>query len=115
MQEKELITKMLQYIIRLLVEKKYKELERLTSSRRLTSLEIENAIADYGEVLIFPPDEAFNQIDVIEINGSNPKSWSIRFDLWTEVEGLSDLSLEATLKLNKEKSLDVEIDNLHML
>ncbi|MGD8619980.1 MAG: hypothetical protein PVH54_12445 [Gammaproteobacteria bacterium] len=76
---------------------------------------MEVAIKEYGSMIVMPPSKAFEDLDIIEIEGSSPKSWSVRFDFWTEEEGLSDLSLELTLISSEEDLLKVEIDNIHVL
>ena len=54
-------------------------------------------------------------IDAIEITEADPKSWSVRYDLWTEEEGRSDLSLEVTLIESDNKLMRVELNNIHVL
>ena len=72
-------------------------------------------IADYGEILVTPPDSAFEDLDIIKIVDQVPESWSVNFTLWTEKEGLSDLTLETTLTDNNEELLTVEVDGIHVL
>jgi len=102
-------------IVGLLVQKKYPEIEQLSCGVRLTAEEISQAICDYDGILILPPENDFNNVDVIEITESKPRSWSVRYDLWTEEEGRSDLSLEVTLIDSKDEVMGVELDNLHVL
>ncbi|MEJ2419122.1 MAG: hypothetical protein P8Y45_19780 [Exilibacterium sp.] len=102
-------------IVELLVNKKYQELERLSGGVRLTATEIEQAIYDYDGVLKTPPESDFENIDAIEVTGADPKSWSVRYDLWTEEEGRSDLSLEVTLIESDNELMGVELDNIHVL
>lgn len=103
-------------IVELLVLKRYIELEQLTGGVRLNATEIEQAIYDYDGVLVMPPDGDFeNNVDAIEITESSPKSWSVRYDLWTEEEGRSDLSLEVTLIDGGNELMRVELDNIHVL
>lgn len=100
-------------IVELLVHKNYQELELLSNGIRLTSAEINQAICDYDGVLVLPP--SYDSVDSIEIAGSNPRSWSVRYDLWTEEEGQSDLSLEATLIESDQDIMGVELNNIHVL
>jgi hypothetical protein len=82
----------------------------------MSSSELKAAIAKYGRRLVAPPSSAYLNVDAIRIGGSTPPKWSIRFDLWTEEEGLSDLSLEATLSEHADHAdLEVSIDNIHVL
>lgn len=103
-------------IVRDLVNGDFKGLEARSRGVRLTASEMEEAVRQYGETLLMPPDLAFQNIDAIQIRGAEPKRWSVRLDLWTESEGQSDLSLELTVIEGKGgQSSRVEIDNLHVL
>lgn len=105
----------LQDVVSLLVQKKYHELEKRSSGIRLTSYEMERAIDEYGCTLVYPTESEFHSIDMIEVQNSNPKKWSVRFDLWSEQEGRSDLSLELTMTEVNEEKIAVEIDDIHVL
>lgn len=98
-----------------LVAGDYAAIEEFTLGIRLSSSLIRQAITDYGGTLVMPPASALDQLDVIEVDGSNPKAWSIRVDLWTVEEGRSDLSLECTLIDSPGDLLTAEVDNLHVL
>lgn len=98
-----------------LVKKDYKSLENYSNDIRLSASQLQEAVEEYGHRLITPTDEAYNQLDVIEVINSKSKKWSVRLDLWTEDEGRSDLSLEYTLIDNNKDILAVELDNLHVL
>ena len=97
----------------LLVRGDYVELERMTSGRRLTASEIEQAVREYGGRLIMPPDGQLC-LDTIQVRGQIPPTWSVRCDLWTEEEGRSDLSLELTV-IDQPGDALIEVDNLHVL
>ena len=102
-------------LITWLVNKDYKTLENFSNGIRLTADQLQEAVAEYGHTLIMPPDETFNDLDVIEVSNLIPRQWSARFDLWTDDEGRSDLSLEYTLIDNYKDMLAFELDNLHVL
>lgn len=102
-------------LLRWFVAGDYAAIEQFTLGVRLPASLIRQAIADYGRTLVMPPDLAFDQLDIIEVVGSNPKAWSVRVDLWTVEEGRSDLSLECTLIDRPGDLLAAEVDNLHVL
>ena len=102
-------------LLRWLVAGDYAAIERFTLGVRLSVSLIQQAIAGYGRTLAMPPPSALDQLDVVEIDGSRPKAWSVRVDLWTVEEGRSDLSLECTLIDRPGDLLAAEIDNLHVL
>jgi hypothetical protein len=100
-------------VVRLLVDRRYIDVEAFTAGNRLTATEIEQAIREYGATLIFPPEDAFDSMDAIEVEGVSPPKWSVVMPLWTQQEGRSDLSLELTVEQRLEGTR-VEIDNIHV-
>lgn len=98
-----------------LVAGDYAAIERYTNGVRISAVLMSDAISEYGHKLSMPPPVAFENLDVIEVIGTSPKRWSVRFDLWTEDEGRSDLSLECTLIDMEEGLLAAEVDNIHVL
>lgn len=107
-------------IVQWLVQRDYDEIEKRTDRVRLSAVELRNAVDEYGRRLLMPPDVAFDELDVVEIDTKGgARAWSVRVDLWTEEEGRSDLSLEMTMREPNEDDgggqLVVEVDNLHVL
>ena len=82
---------------------------------RLPADLLSRAIADHRQKLVMPPNELFENLDVIVVSNAAYPTYSVRFDLWTEAEGRSDLILKCTVIARKGESLIVEIDNLHVL
>ncbi|MGQ7249270.1 DUF7668 domain-containing protein [Halomonas sp. V046] len=109
------IERIVRKIVDQLVQKQYSSLEKETDGIRLTSKEISNAVDGYGRNLIQPPNSAFSDIDAIKVDIADADTWSIRFDLWTEQEGRSDLSLEATLIKSADKKIRIELDDIHVM
>lgn len=103
----------LREIVRLLAQADYETIEKVTHGVRLKASEIEAGVVEYGRTLVFPPPEAFSDIDVIPIYGSTPAAYSIRFRLHTIEEGKSDLELQATfVDIGPGKQMKVELDNI---
>jgi hypothetical protein len=100
------------YVYELLLEKKYKELEEFTDSKRLSAYEIRYSIEEYGFQLIQYPNEI--KLDVIEVTGSNPKEWSVVAPIYTDEEGMSDLSIELSVIDNGKKLYRTELDNIRV-
>jgi hypothetical protein len=88
-------------------------LENITSGKRLKANDIELAVKEYGKVLILPPEKAFHELDAIQLHDMKPSQWSVRMNLWTKEEGISDLSI--ILIIQSDNGFDVEIDDLHVL
>ena len=100
-------------VVRLLVEKRYKDLETLSGGTRLSAREIEQAVQEYGGTLTYPPEDAFRLVDVIALEGVSHSQWSVIVPLWTEQEGRSDLSLEMTVG-EKPEGTRIQLDNIHV-
>ena len=77
--------------------------------------DIKKVLADYGRRPVVPHASIDELMDVVEIRGSCPKSWSVNLPLWTEEEGRSDLTLEMHFTESDEDIYSVEIDDLHAL
>lgn len=110
----EKITHELKNLLKLLINKNYSALELKTGRVRLSADEIKIAIEQYGRTPVFPPEEAFNELDLVEVLNSGPKRYSLRFDLWTKEEGRSDLTLEATV-IENNGEFRWELDDIHVL
>jgi hypothetical protein len=102
-------------IVIMLAQAHYNDLETLTNGRRLTATEIAESVREYGGTIIVPPENGFENLDIIGVEGAQPRAWSVNLTLWTAEEGRSDLTLELTLRENGEEIYDVEIDNIHVL
>lgn len=108
------IRRTLACVVEMLVKGEYSELEALSNGVRLQAEHIKLSIDDYGKTLIQPPDEAYDEIDVVQIDGKTPFDYSIRFRLFTHEEGRSDLELQATFVDDDPTAelMRVEIDDL---
>lgn len=110
----EKIERTIRHVVALLVAGMYARLER-ESLGRLSAKMLEEAVSDHGRTLVMPPEAEFGKIDIIEISGASPARHSVRFDLWTDEEGRSDLTIELTLVDGQRELMDFELDNLHVL
>lgn len=109
---KNTLIKELNKIIILLVNKEYEELINEIDCQDLSSDDILNIIEDFGETLIVPSLEELEQLNIIDIDDNE---WAIDFDLWTKESGKSDLTIQLTIKRNSDKSLDIKLDDIHVL
>jgi hypothetical protein len=101
-------------IVELLAARNYDRIAKITKEQRLDAESIERAVRDYGRKLIMPPNEAFDQLDVVEVENVVPSRWSVRMNLWTLEEGRSDLSLELTL-IQRGDDYGIELDDIDVL
>lgn len=101
------------HVVALLVAGQYQAIESLTDSVRLKKKEIEAGVREYGRRLVAPPDDAYKLIDVVPITDTLMSEYSIRFRLYTEEEGQSDLEVQITLvDTNGTSLMKVELDNI---
>jgi len=100
-------------IVGMLVGGDYVALEELSNGIRLSATEMKAAVHEYGRSLCQLPEGDFEAIDVIEVKGEVPATFSVWVGLWTLEEGRSDLSLELTV-IDAESDIRFEIDNLHV-
>jgi hypothetical protein len=106
------IRRIVRLLVDLLVAGNYDQVETLTNGMRLDASSINSAIARYGRTLVSPPEDAYDELDIVPIyDGSR---WSIRMALWTTEEGRSDLSIELTVSRADGKYM-VEIDDIRVL
>ncbi|CAN5911259.1 hypothetical protein BH11VER1_BH11VER1_13690 [soil metagenome] len=101
------------HVLELLVAREYQAIETLTEGVRLKRCEIEAGVLEYGRRLTPPPNDAYGLVDAVPISNAWPQEYSIRFRLYTEEEGRSDLEIQATLiDIEKEPLMKVEFDNV---
>jgi len=82
---------------------------------QLNSQDLSEAVEEYGNKIISLPKEGYEKIDVIEVTDSNPMEWSVYVPIFTTEEGMSDLTLELSLKDSTSTLYNIEVDNLHVL
>ena len=102
-------------ILNLLTESKYSELSELCIGSDIQAKDIERAVSDYPYKLIFPKSKINDLLNIIEVEDSNPREWSVYCDLWTEEEGRSDLNLQITLVESPGEYYQFDIDGIHVL
>ena len=107
-----ILIKELNRIITLLVSKEYEELTNEIDCQGLSSNDILNIIEDFGETLVVPKLEQLEELNIIDIDENE---WAIDFDLWTQESGKSDLTIQLTIKRNSDKSLDIKLDDIHII
>lgn len=96
-----------------LVAGDYAKIERDGYLSRLTKEELKRAIEDYGRTLIPIPKNGLSEIDTYPIDG-HAEQISIDCPLWTQEEGMSDLTLSLTITQTTH-GVKLSIDDLHVL
>lgn len=101
-------------IVWLLVAGRFEEVAKVTNNIRMDADDVERAVGGYGKTLVMPPDESFENLDIVQVRRSTPPCWSVRFDMWTVEEGRSDLTLELSITLDGGRWC-VGLDDIHVL
>lgn len=76
-----------------------------------------DSIVDYGKTLIDVPQNSLEQAEVIFVPSRSDETiecWHVNVDLWTEEEGLSDLTLSVFAYIQISKSW-LQLEDLHIL
>lgn len=100
------------HVMKLLVERRFDELEAATGGVRLTADDMEGAVDDIGAALVMPTENVWRDLDVVAIRNW-PGAFNVRFDLWTRA-GRSDWAVELTVH-SKEGKPVIELDDIHPL
>lgn len=103
------------HLVSLLVSGNYAELHRLSNGVRLSVKEIAMAVTEYPATFIMPAKMDFQSLDVVEVSGSNPRTFSVDIDLWSKEEGRSDLTLQSRMIESDDEMMKVEIEDIHVL
>lgn len=69
-------------------------------------------LRDYPATVTALPPEGWDLADAIQLQ-AEPGTWSVVIPLWTDQEGRSDLSLEATVR-DLADGTTITIDNIHV-
>jgi hypothetical protein len=101
-------------LVELLVQRRYDDIEHMTGAHRIPSSDLEQAVADYPKPLTMPPEEAWDRLNVIQVENAPRPTFSVRFDLWAGGKP-SDLSVLATLVEVLPGKYQVRLDDLRVL
>ena len=111
----EKLRKTIACVIKLLVEGKYEDLERLDRGKRLNSMDLQRTVESYSRHLVLPSVIDLEDLNIIGMKETDPQQWYVGVNLWTIEEGRSDLTLELTLTDSAGDRYLVELDDLHVL
>ncbi|MDA3873596.1 MAG: hypothetical protein PF795_06520 [Kiritimatiellae bacterium] len=93
----------------------YQKITEITKNKRITSRQVKSEIEEYGRTICVPNQDIFKNIDVVFVENSRPTQYSVRFDLYSLEEGLSDLTLEMSVYISESYDVTTEIDGIHVL
>jgi hypothetical protein len=98
-------------VVSLLAERKYGELEVMTRSRLYTAHDIADAVSRYAETIVIPPDQAFEDLDIVRTADAEP-TFDVDFRLWTVESGRSSISLSLLVTEFPDGDMDVILANI---
>ena len=103
--------------IELLVKGEYDALIDFCNGNTLPVEDMKRELSDWPDTFIIPPSMKIEDLiyTLIELKGSSPQEWAIDANLWTEEEGISDLTLQLILTDSEGEYYDVLIEDLHVL
>jgi hypothetical protein len=101
--------------VNLLVRGQYDVLESMTRGKWLSAGQLRQAVTEYPHRLVQPPDSAWENLDVMHAMDLEPATFLVDFPLWTDDEGLSDLTLQLRLVEAYPSAFETEITDLHVL
>src|SRR6266516_3909816 len=78
---KQKLQRTLRKVISLLVAKDYSAIEQISGGKRLGSVEMADAVRQYGRTLSMPKDDI--EADIVGVEGSSPARWSVVVTLET--------------------------------
>jgi hypothetical protein len=112
MEEK--IKKIVERLVLDLIDGNFSKLVESGEAGRLTAYEIQNVLNEYGGTLSIPPEEAYNDMEILLVENAHESTWVADFDLWVNNKR-SDLTLSCTIIESENGELKIAIDDLHVL
>jgi hypothetical protein len=103
------LTLVAKHVMKLLVERRYDELEQATGGVRLSADAMMDAVEDIGAVLVMPPPAVWNNLQVTAVRNW-PGAFSVHVDLYT-ARGRSTHQVEMTVH-EKGGSPVIELDDI---
>jgi hypothetical protein len=103
------LTLVAKHVMKLLVERRYDELEQVTGGVRLSADAMMDAVEDIGAPLVMPPAAVWNALQVVAIRNW-PGAFSIHVDLYT-ARGRSTHVAEMTVHDKNGKPV-IELDDI---
>lgn len=97
------------HVMKLLVERRFDELEQATDGVHLSADDMEAALDDVGGALVMPPENTWRDLQVTAIRNWQG-AFNVRFDLWTRV-GRSKWSVELTVHARSGAPV-IELDDI---
>ncbi len=97
------------HVMKLLVERRFDELEKATGGKQLSADDMEGAVDDIGIALVMPPEPSWKDLRVTAVRNW-PGAFSVQLYLWTS-RGRTPHTVELTIHENDGKPV-IEVDDI---
>jgi hypothetical protein len=97
------------HVMKLLVERRFEELEAATNATRLSADEIEESVDDIGAALVMPPEPSWKDLRVSAVRNW-PGAFAVQLSLWTK-NGRTPHTVELTVH-TKNGTPVIELDDI---
>ncbi len=81
----ELLEPVVRTVVNRLVDGDYDAVVAGCAVSRLSADDLRQVVCNYGRKFIVPPHNAYHDLDIIAVKGSEPSRWSVRAPLWTSL------------------------------
>ncbi|WKZ66289.1 MAG: hypothetical protein QY325_16185 [Flavobacteriales bacterium] len=91
------LTLVARHVMKLLVERRFEELEEASGGGGLSADDMEGAVDDIGSALVMPPENAWRELKARTVRNV-PDAYELSLDLWTK-GGRSGSTAELMVRL----------------
>jgi len=99
------------HVMKLLVERRFDELEKATGGKQLSADDMEGAVDDIGAPLVMPSEPSWKDLRVAAVRNW-PGAFSVQLNLWTS-RGRTPHTVELTIHEHNGKPV-IEVDNINV-
>ncbi len=97
------------HVMKLLVERRFDELEAATNGARMNADDMAAAVDDVGGVLVMPPENVWRDLRTTPVRNW-PGAFNMKLDLWT-AGGRTSNSVELTVHSRNGRPV-IEVDDI---
>lgn len=103
--------------IELLVKGEYDALIGFCHGNTLPVEDMKRELSDWPDIFIIPPSMKIEDLvyTLLELSDTAPQQWAVNANLWTDGEGISDLTLQLILTDSEDEYYDVQIVDMDVL
>ena len=102
------LTLVAKHVMKLLVERRFDELEQATGGTRLSADDLEAAVDDVG-ALVMPPENVWRDLRITPVRNW-AGAFNLRLDLWT-ARGRTSSTVELTVHTKNGRPV-IEVDDI---